>query len=187
MYNKLYPLYEGLGAGDLARVVDPNLTIDEFKSKMGNDEDIIVLSFEVKYKEPALDMVNFIEKGYAWVADADVSSGELDNGSYMIFIEAERTPDIIDNICELFEDLERLTKLKVEDWNVTYYKPERSATMSKESLKEIIPTTPEAYRNMMRKYKTKLDQLKTAAGINVDTIAPKNDYTESIRIAAGLK
>jgi hypothetical protein len=29
--------------------------------------------------------------------------------------------------------------------------------------------------------------MKSAAGLNVDTVAPKNEYTESLRIAAGIK
>ena len=32
-----------------------------------------------------------------------------------------------------------------------------------------------------------LDRMKATAGVKVDTVAPKNEYTESLRIAAGLK
>jgi hypothetical protein len=31
-----------------------------------------------------------------------------------------------------------------------------------------------------------IDQLKTAAGLDVDTKAPKNDFTESLRNLAGI-
>lgn len=82
--HQLYNLYEGLEAGDLERVVAPKVSIDEYKSKMGSDEEIVVVSFYVSNKEPALDIVNFIEKSYEWVADADVSSGEVFDGSYIV-------------------------------------------------------------------------------------------------------
>jgi hypothetical protein len=190
MNNKLLhqsQLNEGLEAGDLKRLVKPVVVIDEFKSKMGSDEDILVLSFEVQGKEPALDLVNFVEKGYAWVADADVSSGELDNGSYMVFIEAERQEGILDNIYELFDDLVQLTSIEIDEWTLEYYKPSRSEPFSKESLNDIVPSTPEEYRKLKHKSTEEVDQLKTAAGVKVNTKAPKNDYTESLRVMAGLK
>lgn len=190
MNNKLRhqsQLNEGLEAGDLNRLVKPVVVIDEFKSKMGSDEDILVLSFEVQGKEPALDLVNFVEKGYAWVADADVSSGELDNGAYMVFIEAERQQGILDNIYELFEDLVQLTSIEIDEWTLEYYKPSRSEPFSKESLNDIVPSTPEEYRKLKHKSTVEVDQLKTAAGVKVNTKAPKNDYTESLRVMAGLK
>ncbi len=190
MNNKLRhqsQLNEGLEAGDLKRLVKPVVVIDEFKSKMGSDEDILVLSFEVQGKEPALDLVNFVEKGYAWVADADVSSGELDNGSYMVFIEAERQEGILDNIYELFDDLVQLTSIEIDEWTLEYYKPSRSEPFSKESLNDIVPSTPEEYRKLKHKSTEEVDQLKTAAGVKVNTKAPKNDYTESLRVMAGLK
>ena len=190
MNNKLphqSQLNEGLEASDLKRLVKPVVVIDEFKSKMGSDEDILVLSFEVQGKEPALDLVNFVEKGYAWVADADVSSGELDNGSYMVFIEAERQQGILDNIYELFEDLVRLTSIELDEWTLEYYKPSRSEPFSKESLTDLVPSTPEEYRKLKHKSTEEVDKLKTAAGVKVTTTAPKNEYTESLRIMAGLK
>ena len=62
-------LSEGLERGDLDRLVHRKLHIDEFKSKMGSDADIIVLSFKVDGKEPGLDLMNFIERGYDWILE----------------------------------------------------------------------------------------------------------------------
>ena len=69
-------LNENLEEGDLKRLVHDELHIDEYKSKMGDDADVCVISFKVAGKEPAIDLVSFIEKGYDWVLDADGSSGE---------------------------------------------------------------------------------------------------------------
>ena len=82
-------------------MVHNELHVDEFKSKMGNDEDMVVLSFKVGGKEPAIDLVNFIEKSYDWVIDADTSSGEMEDGDYIVFVEMERNrvDDDKDNTC----------------------------------------------------------------------------------------
>jgi hypothetical protein len=185
MNNHNSNLVEGLEQGDLARLVHPELHVDEFKSKLGDDADVVVLSFKVKSKEPAADLVNFIEKGYEWVLDADVSSGEMDDGSYIVFVEIDRAPDCADNIMNLMIDLMNVTNQDPEEWRVRHYKAHKERELSLESLKSLIPNTPEAYE---RKYgQQEIDQLKTAAGVDVNTRAPKNDFTESIRNLAGLK
>jgi len=177
-------LREGLEQGDLKRLVHTELHIDEFKSKLGRDEDICVVSFKVRGKEPATDLVNFIEKGYEWVVDADVSSGEMDDGDYIVFVECERTRDIPENIVVMMEDLMNVTGQKLKQWRVRYYKDQKDHALDVASLKELIPQTPEEYA---RRYGTKeIDKLKTAAGVKVTTRAPKNDQTESLRIAAGI-
>jgi hypothetical protein len=184
-------LFEGLERGDLKRLVHGELHIDEFKSKLGDDEDVVVVSFKVAGKEPAQDLVNFIEKGYDWVIDADVSSGEMDDGDYIVFVECDRTPEIAKQVYSMMEDIMNVTEQKIGDWRVRYYKGQEDHELSEESLTSLIPGTPELYR---RKFNIKdedshkdLDKLKAAAGVKVTTKAPKNDFTESLRIAAGIR
>ena len=182
--HQVHNLFEGLEMGDLKRLVHTELHVDEFKSKLGDDCDVIVLSFKVDNKEPANDLVNFLEKGYDWVLDADVSAGEMDDGSYFVFLELDRTPEAADRIMSIMEDLMNLTDQKIEDWRVRYYKSHKETHLSLEALHDLIPSTPEAYE---RAYgQESIDQLKTAAGVKVDTKAPKNDYTESLRSLAGI-
>ena len=49
----------GLLKNDLQFLVDNIIEIDSYKSKMGNDEDIITLAFSVNGNEPAKDLENF--------------------------------------------------------------------------------------------------------------------------------
>ena len=177
-------LFEGLEKGDLARLVHPELHVDEFKSKLGDDCDVVVLSFKVDAKEPAGDLVGFIEKGYEWVLDADVSSGEMDDGSYIVFVELDRTEQAPEDIMGLMDDLLGLTDQKLEDWRVRYYKAHKETTLSLDALHDLIPLSPEAYE---RAYgNEEIDKLKAIAGVEVTTKAPKNDYTESLRNLAGI-
>ena len=104
------PLSEGLEQGDLNRLVHNRLHVDEFKSKMGSDADIIVLSFKVDGKEPARDLMNFIERGYDWILDADISSGELEDGQYLVFAELERDTAAAKHIYQLMSKLQMISK-----------------------------------------------------------------------------
>ena len=188
-------LRENLEYGDLKRLVHNELHIDEYKSKMGDDADVCVVSFKVAGKEPSADLVSFIEKGYDWVLDADVSSGEKEGGDYLVFVELQRTQELPSQIIQLMDDLMNLTEQDLTGWRVRYYKSTVDHELTVEILKDIIPLTPEAYdakytkddEEQDHKDQEELDALKTAAGVDVDTVAPKNDFTESLRVAAGLK
>jgi hypothetical protein len=175
---------EGLEKSDLKRLVHPELHIDEFKSKMGRDEDIIVLSFKLTGREPAEDLVSFVEKGYDWVIDADVSSGEMGDGDYIVFVECDRTPDAAKNIMDMMKDIMNLTEQKLEDWTVQFRSNPDPQPVTVESIVAHVPLTAEDY---LRKFGNKaLDEMRNAAGIAVTTKAPKNDYTQSLRSLAGI-
>lgn len=180
-------LTEGLERGDLARLVHNELHIDEYKSKMGNDQDMVVVSFKIGGKDPAIDLVNFIEKGYDWVLDADTSAGEMDDGDYVVFVEIERTPKVPVQIMEMMDDLVHLTENEINEWRVRYYKDQKDHDLTVENLKSMIPSTPTDYARRIGKDTEALDKLKAQAGVKITTKAPDNEFTESLRIAAGLR
>ena len=178
------PLSEGLEQGDLDRLVHNKLHVDEFKSKMGSDADIIVLSFKVDGKEPARDLMNFIERGYEWILDADISSGELDDGQYLVFAELERDPTAAKYIYQLMSDIMNLTDTDLSDWKFQYRKNSREHDITSDNIADTIPMTPESYRS---KFGDKeLDAMKAAAGVSTQRKAPVNSWTESLRAAAGI-
>ena len=182
------PLNEGLEKGDLARLVHDELHVDEYKSKMGEDADIVVLTFKIKGKSPATDLVNYIEKSYDWVLDADTSAGEMDDGDYIVFVEIERNREVSTHIMEMLEGLVNLTEIELDDWRIFYQKNHTGHHADERELANLIPSDPAEYQARFGdKDQEELDQLKTAAGVPVTTTAPKNDFTESLRIAAGIR
>jgi hypothetical protein len=187
MQNNKPQLNENLEIGDLKRLVHPELHIDQYKSKMGDDADVCVVSFKVSGKEPSADLVAFIEKGYDYVLDADVSSGEKEGGDYLVFVEFDRSSELPEQIMQIMEDLMNLTEQSIDDWRVRYHKSTKDLDLTIESLSQVIPLSPKAYSAKYKEEQDELDSLKTAAGVEVDTVAPKNDFTESLRIAAGLR
>ena len=54
-------LTEGLRREDLKDFVSEVFTVDHYKSKMGEDRDVVVIGFRVKEKYPAIDLMEFIE------------------------------------------------------------------------------------------------------------------------------
>ena len=74
---------EGLKAGDLDGVISPRFSVDQYKSKMGEDKNIMVLAFTVDSLAPAKDLERFAETGYKELLDADSTPGTL---VFMVFI-----------------------------------------------------------------------------------------------------
>ena len=174
----------GLLKNDLGHLVDKIIEIDSYKSKMGEDSDIVTLAFSVQGNEPAKDLENFIEKGYPFVLDADVTSGEQSDGTYKVFVEIERTKDISNNILEIADGVKKLADL--ESMKFRYYKNFRSRDLDEENL-AIIPvdqssyeiaineTQYENYKNFFTKsYAESIDMLG-------ETLIVKNTYAQPMR------
>lgn len=136
-------LNEGLRSNDLKEYVEDLFTIDQYKSKMGEDKDMVVLGFTVKEKNPAADLVEFIEKGYRFILDADMSVGEENDGLYRVFVEMERTPRLPKQIKELLSGISQLTDCY--DWRFRYQKAGTSVEFDENTMMEHVPVTPEEY------------------------------------------
>lgn len=137
----------GLRAGDLHDLVKPVFEVDSYKSKMGNDENIVVVSFSVMEEQASKDLVDFIEKGYNFVLDADSTPGEIDEGIYKVFVEIERNPKISAQISELLDGVGKLSM--VEDFRFRYHKSFSSTLASIANLQEMIPSDTTSYTEMV--------------------------------------
>lgn len=145
-------LNEGLRPMDLVEMVYPTFEVDTYRSKMGEDKDVCVVSFQVKERAPAKDLMEFVEKGYSFVLDADVSAGENSEGEYAVFIELSRTPRLAEQIKELTYGIRKLTG--IDDFQFKYYKDHRVHECTEETLKSIIPGSNSDYIKFMEGMRT---------------------------------
>jgi len=174
-------LNEGLEYHDLDGMMKPTVHIDEFASKMGDDDDIIVVSFYVRSRAAATDLANWFEKGYDWVLDADVSPGEIEPGKYLVYIELRRRSRSPEHIMQAVEDLQTLTEFAPEEWTLTY--SDQTVELSEENITSMIPLSPAAYRE---KKESNLNEMRTAAGIDVKSIHQPDRDIRQLQSAAGI-
>lgn len=200
MNNRRSNISEGLEYGDLRRLVRPYIQIDGFKSKMGDDDDMVVLCFTVAEKLPAEDFMNFLEKSYEEVLDADVSPGERDDGSYLVFVELARDKKLPGIVMDIVTDSLNLTGQRLEDWTFTYYRDRQRRPLTSEELASTIPLTPREYRQRYEKKpkakksaeevkvadRAELNQLKATAGVPVASTGPQPDDIREMQLAAGI-
>jgi len=135
----------GLRAGDLKDLILDTFEVDNFQSKMGDDRDVCVVSFVSKERAPARDMMEFIEKGYNFVLDSDVSAGEDRDGNYHVFVELQRDENLPENIKELTDGITKLCGC--DKWQFKHYK--NNKTFGLDSLSEVITKSPIEYDSMM--------------------------------------
>lgn len=186
-------LFEGLRKGDLQGYVNETFTIDQYTSKMGEDSDVIVLGFKVNDKHPAIDLMEFIEKGYPFVLDADISSGEENDGKYQVFVEIQRSEKLPGQINNLLNGVSRL--VDNYNWRFRYHKSGKSKEFTETAIAESVPLNSDAYKSKMLEIKgesikeffdrTPFDSIKIDENNNVTISKPFSGYIEMELLAFG--
>ena len=136
-------VYESLQPNNLRHLVSDIFEVDSYSSKMGSDDTIVVVSFTVKDKAPADDLVNFIERGYEFVLDADAAPHETKDGRYHVFIEIERNRRISENIVKMLHGIGKLTG--IDKFKFRYYKSFKSMPANEQTLRDLVPTSKQDY------------------------------------------
>ena len=142
---------EGLKAGDLDGVVSKRFSVDQFKSKMGEDRNIMVLAFTVDGMAPAKDLERFAETGYKEVLDADATPGTLEDGKHRVFVEFARVEKVDQHVRKFLDDLKKLTNIEIFEF--TYHKDPTPFEASAKNLADILPRTPEMYTQKTQQMK----------------------------------
>lgn len=180
--NSKHRLLEGLEYRDLEGMLKPTLHVDEFASNMGDDDDIITLSFFVRDKQAASDLVSWFEKGYDFVLDADRSPGEIKPNRYLVYVEIRRRSRAPEQIEMLLNDLNTLTEFDVSDWMIHH--ENQKMEFSQEAFAKMIPLTPDQYRQQHQK---DLNEVREAAGLPVKKVYQVRKDMRELQDAAGIK
>jgi hypothetical protein len=175
-------LFEALQYKDMEGLMKPTIHVDEFSSKMGDDDDIIVISFFVRDERAAKDLMNWFEKGYDFVIDADRSPGEIKPNRYLVYVEIRRRSTAGGQVDQLIDDLGTLTEFDKDDWTIHYRGEE--VPFSRDEFDRLVPLSPKAYRE---KYDEELNEMRIAAGMETKRIYDRKDKDlQAIQSAAGI-
>jgi hypothetical protein len=185
MTNKTI-LNEGLDYHDLEGQMIPTVTVDEYAAHMGNDSEIVTLAFTIKSEAAGNDLVDWFERGYDFVLDAQVSEGEVKPGQFLVFVEMNRRSSVPKRIIELLDDLETLTAIPVKDWTIIVDEEEYSP--EEEVLKQVITISPHDYREEVEVEEEEINEMRERAGLEVKVIhADKQDAEiKAFKSMAGL-
>lgn len=162
-------------------MLKPTIHIDEFASKMGDDEDIVVVSFFVRDLQAARDLVQWFEKGYDFILDADQSPGEIKPNRYLVYVEMRRRNAVPEQIQQLLQDLETLTEFQPQDWSMVY--KDRDYQFDLDNFKKLVPLSPREYRERENR---DLNEVRIAAGLDAKSIYEVDQTLKALQSAAGI-
>ena len=165
---------ESLSYLDMEHLVLPLLGVDVYKSSVGKDSNVITLNFTVKDEYAADDLVEWFERGYNWVLDADRSPSEVAKNKYLVFVEIERNKLAPKHIIELIKDLQTLTGLTLDQWTVKINRETGDAT--KEFIEANLALNPKDYDK--KENDDELNEWRSIAGI--EAITNKTDDADII-------
>ena len=130
--------------GDLAGTMLPEVSIDEFEPKAGDEKDVIVVAFYLNDLEPAEDLNTFIQRGFIDTLDVEVSPNTDEEGRYLVFVEMSRDETFLDKFFALLKDVENCSGDM--DWKVrTYYSGDKEFDVNDPMLSSYLVLTPDAY------------------------------------------
>lgn len=135
---------EAISKGQLRNLVDAIVSIDQYKSKIDEDRNMVVLAFEVMNEMAAGDLSNFIETGAYDVEDTEVSASTNVDGNYMIYVEMRRGSKLHETIRKILEDVSKLTE--IESWQ--YNTGKNGIPQSIDNLEEMIINDPVRYQSV---------------------------------------
>lgn len=135
---------EAVSKGQLRNLVDAIVSIDQYKSKIDEDRNMVVLAFEVMNETAAGDLSNFIETGAYDVEDTEVSASTNVDGNYMIYVEMRRGSKLHETIRKILEDVSKLTE--IESWQ--YNTGKNGIPQNIDNLEEMIINDPVRYQSV---------------------------------------
>ena len=174
-------LLENLAYKDMEGLMKPTIHVDEFASKMGDDDDIIVISFFVRDAQAAKDLMMWFEKGYDFVIDADRSPGEVKPNRYLVYIEIRRRSTAPGHVAHILDDMNTLTEYETDDW-VMHYRG-KDVPFTEEAFASMVPLSPKEYRS---RYESELNEVRAAAGLPHKRIYERDAAMRALQNAAGI-
>jgi hypothetical protein len=174
-----------LRPGDLESLINGVFEIDAYKSKMGDDKDVVVMSFSIQGKAPAEDLVSFVEKGYKFVLDADMAAVNDDSSDHRVYIELDRDSNVVDNILNIMDGIGKLSN--INPFKFRYYKNFKSYVLDRENLDKMVPKSADEYASSVNEssinnFKTFFDKsaLETI-NLKGDTLTVKKAWADPVQ------
>ena len=180
--NLSFNIFEALEYKDMEGLLKPEIHVDEFTSKMGDDDDIIVVSFFVRDAQAAKDLMNWFEKGYDFIIDADRSPGEIKPNRYLVYVEIRRRSTAGNHVERLVDDLSTLTEFEPKGGTMKY--EDRVVHYGQEEFERLVPLSPKSYREQ---HEGELNEWRVAAGLPTKAIYEEDDAIKALQTAAGMR
>jgi len=147
----------------MVNLVNSTISIDQYKPKIGEANETVVVAFEVQQELAAKDLSNLIETDIVESLDVDVSQGPNNNGNYLVFVEFARDNKLHNRIMEIMKCVSNVTE--ITEWQYEYYKGTGAVDLNEDNLKETVLDNQEQYVLKYAQQNENLNRVKQLAGL----------------------
>ena len=165
-------LKEGLRVNDLRDTVLTEISIDLFQPRAGDENNVIVVGFEVIDETPAKDLEEFIRTGYVETLDTDVSPGPTMDGNYLVFVEFNRDKSFPLTFLNLLTDIKSV--VANNEWKFKGFPRKEIVELNPENLLNEVVLDSDEYTNV----KDVHDKEAAAESFVVDDLARQHFISE---------
>ena len=148
----------------MVNLVNATISIDQYKPKIGEANETVVLALEVMQEGAASDLSNLIETDVVETLDVDVSQGPNNKGNYLVFVEFQRNNKLHTSIVEMMKVVANVTT--ITEWQFEYYKGDGAVDLNEDNLKSSVLDNQDEYVLKYSQPKNEdLDRVKQLAGL----------------------
>ena len=147
----------------MINLVNSTISIDQYKPKIGEANETVVVAFEVQQELAAKDLSNLIETDIVESLDVDISQGPNNNGNYLVFVEFARDSKLHNRIMEIMKCVSNVTE--ITEWQYEYYKGTGAVDLNEDNLKETVLDNQEQYVLKYAQQNENLNRVKQLAGL----------------------
>lgn len=146
-------IIEGLRQNDLKYLVSNYISIDQYTSKL--DDDNITVAFFCNEKEVANDLRDFIEKVYyIEIRDIEISESLTDDNKFILFVEFERNINFPKILMDMIDSVNKVSGNK--EWKFKTFGMTDKEDLNSETLKAHVRLSK--YRNSVNEEETLKDK-----------------------------
>lgn len=126
---------EGLRPNDLQYLVSNYISVDQYTSKLDNDN--ITVAFFCNELEVANDLKDFIEKNfYIEIKDIEIADSLTEDNKYILFVELERNINFPKILLNVIDSINNITANK--DWSFKTFNMNNKAELSLENINQYV-------------------------------------------------
>lgn len=126
---------EGLRPNDLQYLVSNYISVDQYTSKLDNDN--ITVAFFCNELEVANDLKDFIEKNfYIEIKDIEIADSLTEDNKYILFVELERNINFPKILLNIIDSINNITANK--DWSFKTFNMNNKAELSLENINQYV-------------------------------------------------
>lgn len=154
-------IVEGLSIGDLTDILVPQVSIDEYEAKNGNDN--IVVAFFVHNVPEAIEPLRRICDRCPGVVDTDSGDSDTLRNTSIIYCEFKRKDVKVQHISKMVELVARIAELKASEMSISFPNTDKLYPFSEEVVtayfsKILVPQEKKKQQQKAEIHRTKLDE-----------------------------